>query len=287
MSANQASKGTLYVVATPIGNLEDISIRALDVLKNVDLIACEDTRRTVLLLNHYGIATPRESHHEHNETRHAQRLLALLREGKSIALVSDAGTPLISDPGYVLVDACRKAGINIVPVPGPSAAVAALVGSGFPTDSFLFVGFLPAKKGQRRSKLQEIASVPATLVLYEAPHRLLHVLEDINEILGERQMCLAREITKIHEEWLRGTPLEIATALRARPQIRGEITLVVEGGASLAASEPAVWPASISQHLEQEMQKTGASPKESLKAVARQRGLSRREAYRQLLLDKK
>ena len=280
------SSGTLYLVATPIGNLEDISLRALNILKRADLIACEDTRRTARLLEHYGIATPRESHHEHNEARHTARLLALLREGKSIALVADAGTPLLSDPGCILVDACRDAGIMVTPIPGPSAAIAALIASGLPPDTFLFVGFLPPRKGARRKRLHEIASIPATLIFYEAPHRLVPSLEDMVEILGARQACLAREMTKIHEEWLRGTLVDIVGAMRARPQIRGEITLVVARGTSALAQGRPACPASIEQHLEEELLRTGASPKDALKAIARQRGLSRREAYRQLHIKK-
>jgi 16S rRNA (cytidine1402-2'-O)-methyltransferase len=278
---------TLYLVATPIGNLEDISLRALRTLKEVDLIACEDTRRTARLLNHYGIKTPCESHHEHNEARHTRRILALLQEGKSVALVSDAGTPLLSDPGYALVSACREAGIPVVPIPGPSAAVVALTASGLPTDSFFFEGFLPPRKGLRRKRLQEIASIPATLVFHEAPHRLLAMLEDVIEVLGERRACLARELTKVHEEWLRGTLAEILAALRTRPQIQGEITLIVDRGKAAPAPARASWPASMAEHLEAEMQKTGASQKDALKAIARQRGISRKEAYRQLVLSRK
>lgn len=278
---------TLYLVATPIGNLEDISLRALRTLKEVDLIACEDTRRTARLLNHYRIATPYESHHEHNEARHTRRILALLQEGKSVALVSDAGTPLLSDPGYALVSACRKEGIPVVPVPGASAAVVALTASGLPTDSFLFEGFLPPRKGLRRKRLQEIASVPATLVFYEAPHRLLAMLEDMIEVLGERRACLARELTKVHEEWMRGTLPEILAALRFRPQIQGEITLIVDRGKAASVPAQASWPTSVAEHLEEEMQKTGASRKDALKAIARQRGISRKEAYRQLVLCRK
>ncbi len=287
MPENEIPKGTLYLVATPIGNLEDISIRALSILKGVDLVACEDTRRTALLLEHYGIRTPRESHHEHNEARHSERLMDLLLEGKSIALVSDAGTPLLSDPGYVLVRACREACIDVVPVPGPSAAMAALTASGFPTDSFLFVGFLPSKHGARRKRLAEVATVPATLILYEAPHRILRTLEELTAALGDRQACLARELTKIHEEWLRGSLSKIAAALRLRPQIRGEITLVVDRTAPAVDEAPATLPPSLAQDVENEMKRTGASRKESLKSVARQRGISRKEAYRQLLLDRK
>lgn len=287
MAEAQKRTSTLYLVATPIGNLEDISLRALRTLKEVDLIACEDTRHTARLLSRYGIGTPRESHHEHNEASHTRRILALLQEGKSVALVSDAGTPLLSDPGYALVSACRKAGIPVVPIPGPSAAVVALTASGLPTDSFLFEGFLPPRKGLRRKRLQEIASVPATLVFYEAPHRLLAMLEDMIEVLGERQACLARELTKIHEEWLRGTLPEILAALRTRPQIQGEITLIVDRGKAASALAQASWPASMAEHLEMEMQKTGAAQKDALKAIARQRGISRKEAYRQLVLSRK
>jgi 16S rRNA (cytidine1402-2'-O)-methyltransferase len=273
----------LFLVATPIGNLEDISLRALRVLREADLIACEDTRHTARLLRHYGIATPRESHHEHNEASHTRRLIDLLREGKNIALVTDAGTPLLSDPGYSLVRACRQEGFTVVPIPGPSAAVTALSASGLPTESFFFVGFLPPKKGPRRRKLQEIAGVPATLIFYEAPHRLLAALEELCEILGARQACLARELTKVHEEWLRGTLPEILAALRSRSQILGEITLLVDRGAPESVPAQTRWPASIAQHLQEEMQRTDASQKEALKAVARQRGISRKEAYRQLL----
>lgn len=278
---------TLYLVATPIGNLEDISLRALRVLKEVDLIACEDTRHTARLLTHFGITTPCESHHEHNEASHTRRLLALLLDGKSVALVSDAGTPLLSDPGYALISACRTAGLPVVPVPGPSAAVTALTASGLPTDSFFFVGFLPSRQGLRRKRLQEISAIPATMVFYEAPHRLLAVLEDMVGILGARDACLARELTKIHEEWLRGTLTEILDQLRSRAQIRGEITLVVNRGTPVSRSAEASWPASITQHLQEEMQRTGASRKEALKTIARQRGISRNDAYRQLLAQKK
>ena len=273
---------TLFLVATPIGNLEDISLRALRVLKEVDLIACEDTRHTAKLLHYYGIATPRESHHEHNEAAHTRRLLALLQEGKSVALVSDAGTPLFSDPGYPLVAACREAGFPVVPVPGPCAAVSALTASGLPGDCCLFAGFLPAQRGRRRKKLQELSSIQATLVLYEAPHRLLAAMEDMIDILGNRRACLARELTKIHEEWLRGTLAEILEALGTRPLIRGEITLVLDRGDEETGRPQPSCPASIKEHLEQEMRKSGASRNDALKVVARERGISRKDAYRQL-----
>ncbi len=287
MAEKTSDQSVLYLVATPIGNLEDISLRALRVLKEVDLIACEDTRHTARLLHHYGISTPCESHHEHNEKIHNRRLLTLLQEGKNVALVSDAGTPLLSDPGFTLVSACREAGLAVVPIPGPSAIAAALTGSGLPTDSFFFAGFLPPRQGMRRRRLQEIAAVPATLVCYETPHRLLAALEDMVEILGAREACVARELTKIHEEWVRGTLPEILAAFASRPQLRGEITLVVDRAAVAAPPAEASWPSSIAQHLHDEMQKTGATRKEALKVVARQRGISRKDAYRLLVDDPK
>jgi 16S rRNA (cytidine1402-2'-O)-methyltransferase len=276
--------GTLFLVATPIGNLEDISLRALRILKEVDLIACEDTRHTAKLLSHYGIATRRESYHEHNEAVKTERLLTLLREGKSVALVSDAGTPLVSDPGFSLVAACRDDGIAVFPIPGPSAAVTALTGSGFPTDHFYFAGFLPARTSHRKRSLEEVAGMRSTLIFYEAPHRVLDCLEDLNAVLGKRKSCLARELTKVHEEWLFGTPDEIRQTLAGRDAIRGEITIVVEGATEGAAKEE--HPESLEAHLEAEMLKTGMSRKEALKTVARQRGLSRRDAYRLLLQEK-
>jgi 16S rRNA (cytidine1402-2'-O)-methyltransferase len=282
----QYPKGTLYLVATPIGNLEDISLRALRVLKEADLIACEDTRHTARLLRHFGIKTPSESLHEHNEAQRSRHILALLKAGKRIALVSDAGTPLISDPGYVLVSACRAASIPVVPVPGASAAITALTASGLPTDRFFFGGFLPHKRSARRRILQEAALVSATLVFYEAPHRLLASLEDMIETFGDRRACLARELTKIHEELLSGSLSQILEAMKSRPQLRGEITLVVDRGGPAAAPGLTEWPASVTAHLEQEMRESGASQKDALKTVARRRGISRREAYQQLLREK-
>ena len=276
--------GTLYVVATPIGNLEDITLRALRILKQVDLIACEDTRHAAKLLHHYGISTPRESYHRHNESQRTPRLLHLLREGRSVALVTDAGTPLVSDPGFRLVSACRDAGVPVVPVPGASALAAALSASGLPTDAFLFTGYLPPRRGARRSRLQELSSLPCTLVFYEAPHRLLAALEDMLAILGPRKACLAREITKIHEEWQRGTLREILESMASRARILGEITIVIDRGTEAAVLQSR--PDSIQEHLEKVITATGASPKEALKDVARQRGITRREAYRQLLAEK-
>ena len=276
--------GTLYLVATPIGNLEDVSLRALRVLKESDLIACEDTRHTARLLNHYGIRTPRESCHEHNEAVRTGRFLEMLRSGKTIALVSDAGMPLISDPGHLVVSACRKEGIPVVPIPGPSAVTVALAASGLASDSFHFAGFLPPRAEARRRRLRELSAIPATLVLFEAPHRILSALEDMVEILGPRKSSLGRELTKVHEEFLHGTLREILEALRSRPRVQGEITLVIERGEP--ARETSSWPPSIEEHLKEEMARTGAAHKEALKSVARQRGISRREAFRQLVNEK-
>ncbi len=276
--------GRLFVVGTPIGNLEDLSFRALRILREVDLIACEDTRRTARLLAHYGIETPRQSYHEHNEASRTIILLELLREGKSVALVSDAGMPLVSDPGYTLVGACGEAGIEVVAVPGPSAAIAALAGSGLPSDAFHFAGFLPARRSQRRSRLQELAPIQATLVLFEAPHRVVDSLADMVEVLGTRRACLARELTKVHEEWVRGTTASILEELRSRPEIRGEITLIVDRD---PGAQPRVdYPERIGEHLEREMSRSGATRNDALREVARQRGISRREAYRLVLEEK-
>jgi 16S rRNA (cytidine1402-2'-O)-methyltransferase len=276
--------GTLYLVGTPIGNLEDISLRALRILREVDLIACEDTRHTYRLLDHYGISTPRQSYHEHNEAVRSRQLVSLLNEGKRIALVSDAGMPLVSDPGYALVSACRRAGIDVTPVPGPSAAVLALAGSGLPTDSFLFVGFLPSRTSHRVRKLKELNLVDSTLVFFESPHRIVPALQDMAAILGPRRACLARELTKIHEEWLSGTLPEILGILKNRGGTQGEITLVVDRAQS--PTRTAEYPASIREHLELQISRASSSRQEALKVIARERGISRREAYRLLLEEK-
>jgi 16S rRNA (cytidine1402-2'-O)-methyltransferase len=274
--------GTLYLVATPIGNLEDITLRALRVLKEVDRIACEDTRRTAKLLNHFGIATPTESYHAHNEASRTPRLVELLRHGRSVALVSDAGTPLVSDPGHRLVAACRQEAIAVVPVPGPVAAVAALAGSGLPSETFYFAGFLDSRRAARRKKLADVAAIPTTLIFYEAPHRTVAALEDMCSVLGPRDACLARELTKLHEEWLRGTLCEILDVVKARPKIEGEVTIVVAPPLPRVQAEH-TFPDSIEEHLQREMSRTGASRKEALREVARQRGISRRAAYQTLV----
>ena len=278
--------GKLFVVATPIGNLEDITLRALRVLKEVDLIACEDTRYTARLLSHYGITTSRQSYHEHNESARTAQLLEILRQGKNVALAADAGTPLVSDPGYTLVEACRGEGIEVVPIPGPSAAIAALAASGLPSDSFYFAGFLPPRPSGRKQALEKLSQVSSTLIFYEAPHRIVHALGDMAAVLGPRRACLARELTKLHEEWLTGTLPEILQQLKGRPRILGEITLVIEGNKSPAPASEA-YPESIEEHLLQEMQKTGATRKVALKVVARRRGIPRRTAYDLLVKNKK
>lgn len=275
----------LYLVATPLGNLEDITLRALRVLKEVDLVACEDTRHTAGLLARYGITTPKESYHKFNEESRTRRFLELLREGKTMALVSDSGTPLISDPGYTLVAACRREGIPVTPIPGPSAAIAALVGSGLPADAFLFAGFLPPRSSARRSRLGELAPVPATLIFYEAPHRLLASLGDMVEVLGDRKACVVRELTKIHEEFLAGTLPELLAILAGRPRIQGEITLVIDRGE--AAALPVSFPDEIGRHLAEEMERSGLPRNEALKSVARQRGITRKEAYNLLIGGRK
>ncbi len=272
--------GVLYIVATPVGNLEDITLRALRILKEVDVIACEDTRHTAKLLTHYGISTPRQSYHQFNEENRALRLIQMLHEGKNVALVSDSGTPLVSDPGYEIVSSCRREGIQVIPIPGPSAAIAALIASGLPVDNFYFAGFLPSKGSTRRRRLDELAGLSATLILYEAPHRLLSSLEDMSAIFGPRRATVARELTKIHEEFLHGTLPELLDLLRARERIQGEITLVIDRGE--IAPVLADYPESLLQHLEEEIQKTGLPRNEALKSIAKERGITRKQAYDQL-----
>jgi 16S rRNA (cytidine1402-2'-O)-methyltransferase len=268
--------GTLYIVATPIGNLEDITARAVRILGEVDLIACEDTRQTRKLLDRYNIAKPLVSYHEHNEQARSADLVRELEAGKNIALVSDAGTPLIADPGYRLVEQARNRGITVCPIPGPSALLAALSASGLPTDSFSFHGFLPPKRGQRRTFLEDLRASDATLVFYEAPHRILDALEDVDEILGPRPVVLARELTKIHEEFLRGTAAEVRQTLEKRPSVKGEITLMIGKGETAQVDDTP-----LAEAVEK-LVESGVSRMNALKTVARQRGLSKREVYKRL-----
>lgn len=265
--------GSLFLVATPIGNLEDITFRAVRTLKEVDLIACEDTRHTRHLLNHYGIEKPTISYHEHNEFDRATTLIERLVAGANIALVSDAGTPLINDPGYRLVTAAVEAGVSVVPIPGASAILAALTASGMPTDSFYFGGFVPQKQGVRRKLLETLANLESTLVFYEAPHRILETLHDIAEVYGEREIVLTRELTKLHEEFLRGTGLALFRILEERGTPKGEMTLVIGKPAPRPADERPVEEA-VAAYIA-----AGLSRMDAIKAVARDRGVSKREIY--------
>jgi len=269
--------GTLYVVATPIGNLADLSFRAVEILRAAGWIACEDTRQTRKLLAHYGIEARTVSYHEHNEAERSQELLARLEQGESVALVSDAGTPLVSDPGFRLVRKAAEAGIRITPVPGPSALMAALSAAGLETDSFYFGGFLPRKPGERRRLLEQLSRLETTLVFYEAPHRILETLQEVASAMGERPVVVARELTKIHEEFLRGTAAEVREELQRRGAVRGEITLLIGKGstpAAAAASQEDV--AEQLRRLEQE----GFSRMQAVKEIARRLRLPKREVYR-------
>ena len=269
----------LYVVATPIGNLEDMTHRATRVLAEVDLIACEDTRQTRKLLDHYGITTAVTSYHEHNESARAKELAERMLGGTNIALVTDAGTPLISDPGFRLVRAALDAGVRVVPIPGVSAVVTALSGAGLGTDHFRFGGFLPAKQGQRRQALAEVKHEAGTAVFYEAPHRILEALMDIETELGpSRPVVVARELTKLHEEFIRGTAAQVRAALEAKPVIKGEITLLI--GKSDAAPE-ADDPRPVSEAVA-ELERDGMPRMDAVKYVARARGLNKRDVYREV-----
>jgi 16S rRNA (cytidine1402-2'-O)-methyltransferase len=286
MSEATAGRRALYLVATPIGNLEDITLRALRVLKQVDVIACEDTRQTQKLLNHFAISTRTTSYHEHNESTKAAELVKEMQGGASVALVTDAGMPGISDPGYRLVSLAIQRQIPVVPVPGATAFVAALVASGLPTDSFSFSGFLPAKRGERRAMLEGIRSSLRTQIFYEAPHRIVEALEDVVDILGtERHVVLAREVTKIHEEFLRGQAGEVLANLKTRDAVKGEITLLIGKGEPWSA--PASARVSVRQRVEQIMADEQIDEKAALKKVAKERNISKSEAYRELQRDRK
>ncbi|HET7871103.1 MAG TPA: 16S rRNA (cytidine(1402)-2'-O)-methyltransferase [Terriglobales bacterium] len=283
MAAPQ-KKGVLYVVGTPIGNLEDLTVRALRILKEVDLIACEDTRQTRKLLDHYGIEKPLVSYHEHNEPARAQELVDKLKAGMSVAQVSDAGMPGIADPGYRVIKLAIENGAIVAPVPGPSALIAALVGSGLATDAFEFHGFLPAKSGQRRTALEKLRGAEHTVVVYEAPHRIRETVEDLVEVLGPaRPLVIARELTKMHEEFLRGSAAELLEKVRDR-ELKGEITLLI--GKSETGDRPATGSPAVRQRLEQIMAQEKLDEKAALKKVAKELGLSRSQAYRELQRSK-
>jgi 16S rRNA (cytidine1402-2'-O)-methyltransferase len=273
--------GILYIVATPIGNLEDITLRALRVLKEVDVVAAEDTRHTQILLSRHDIHTPLTSYHEHNEKTKAQELVTRLARGQNVALVSDAGTPAISDPGFRLVVQAIRAGVRIIPIPGASALTAVLSASGLPTDRFVFEGFLPAKKSQRREKLQTLRDETRTLIFYEAPHRLKEALDDIHELLGNREAVLAREVSKIHEEFLRGPVSELVRTLGGG-EMRGEVTLIISG----SSGAPDVSEDRLKAEI-RELKGKGLRVKEIAEVLGEKFGYPKKEIYRLALHGKK
>jgi 16S rRNA (cytidine1402-2'-O)-methyltransferase len=273
--------GTLYLVATPIGNLADITHRALQVLHDVDLIACEDTRHTHKLLKHYNIDTRTISYHEHNEQQRSEQLIDMLKQGLNVAVVSDAGTPAISDPGFRIVRAAIEHGLTVIPVPGPSALLAALIAAGLPPDEFFFAGFLPSRTTARRSRLNELRSVPGTLIFYEAPHRLAETLQDSYELLGEREAVVARELTKLHEEIRRGLLSKLAEHYQ-QEKVRGEIVVLIDRNVIAEAMTSDVSIAALVDQLE----RAGMDHRTALKKAARELGLSRAEAYRKLIAER-
>ena len=277
-------QGTLYVVATPIGNLEDITLRALRVLKEADLIACEDTRQTQKLLSHYGIEKPTVSYHEHNEAERAAELVVRLEQGATIALVSDAGMPGISDPGYRVVALAVERGIQVIPIPGAVAFASALAASGLPTDAFRFNGFLPAKSGQRKEALEAVRSSSLTEIFYEAPHRLIAALSDVIAVLGaERPVVVARELTKIHEEFVRGTAGDVLRQFESRPgEVKGEIVLLIGKGTAAVTIK-----VNARERLDLIMREQKLDEKAALKVLAREMGVSKSEIYRELQRGRK
>ena len=283
--ANSASgkPGTLYLVATPIGNLGDISARALETLQNADLIACEDTRHTKKLLNHFAISTRLVSYHEHNEREKGSELIAMLQDGLSIALVSDAGTPGISDPGCFLVRLAHAADVRVVPVPGPVAFVSAVAASGLPTDSIFFGGFLPSTRGERQRRLIEVRSIPATLVFYESPRRIVRALRDIAAVLGDRRAVVARELTKLHEEFLTGSINELIAKFSSA-NLRGEYVLIIDR--ERGPREASALTGSIENRI-QEFAESGILGKAAIKHLSKEFGISRSEAYRLIQLRKR
>ncbi|HSI88904.1 MAG TPA: 16S rRNA (cytidine(1402)-2'-O)-methyltransferase [Pyrinomonadaceae bacterium] len=274
---DETTPGTLFLVATPIGNLKDISQRALDVLRDSDLIACEDTRHTGRLLAHYSISNKLVSYHEHNETERTTELLKTISAGASVAVVSDAGTPGINDPGFRLVAAAREAGITVVPIPGPTAFVVAAISSGLPTDSLFFGGFLPSRKGERRRRLDEVRAVPATLIFYESPHRMAASLADCLEVLGDRRAAVARELTKLHEEIISGTITRLIDHFSSA-NLRGEFVLIIdrerEGENRVESPEEALII------RVRELEEAGEDGRSAMKRAAKELGIPRSEAYR-------
>ena len=270
--------GSLYIVATPIGNLEDITLRAIRVLKEVDLIAAEDTRHTKHLLDRYSIERPLTSYHDHNKEEKGPVLIARLLEGKNIALVSDAGTPGISDPGYFLINLAVAQNVPVVPIPGATAAITALSISGLPTDSFVFEGFLPAKQTARLKRLREIEDERRTIIFYEAPHKILKAVEDLLAVLGDRRAVVTRELTKIHEETIRGTLSEILIKLN-QGSLKGEFTIIVHG----ASNENKKQDVDAAEYLKNLMIHRGLSRKEAVSVAAEELGLPKKEVYKESL----
>jgi len=272
--------GTLYVVATPLGNLEDITFRAIRILREVPVIACEDTRRTVKLLNRYEIRTPMAVFHDYNKARAGAGLLRRLREGESVALVSDAGTPAISDPGYELVRDAVEAGIPVEVIPGPSALIAALVVSGLPTDHFTFEGFLPNRAARRKKSLSALARETRTMIFYESPQRVAAFLSDAAEAFGERRACVVRELTKVHEEILRGALPDLAEEIAGRESVLGEITVVIAGA-------PKTVELSVEEIVRAALSDSEGSSRDLAREIAERTGLSRKEVYEEILRQRK
>jgi len=283
-SQSNGRTGCLYLVATPIGNLEDITLRALRILKEVDQIACEDTRHTQKLLSHYNIQKPLVSYHEHNEMTRAPELVLAMEQGAQIALVSDAGMPLVSDPGYRLVTLSLRHHLPVVPIPGAAALLAALSASGLPNEEFLFAGFLPARTGERRRALERLRIEDRTIIFYEAPHRIEETLADAREILGDRPACLAREVTKLHEEFRRGTLSELAASLSDKPA-RGEITLLIGAVPPEERAAQRDTSQSLAERVDELTRQAKLDRKEALKLAAKERGMTKRAAYQELHLD--
>ena len=283
VSDGGAPTGVLYLLGTPIGNLEDITLRALRVLRKVDLLACEDTRQTQKLLNHFELATKTISYHEHNEMTRAPELVLQMEQGARIALVTDAGMPCVSDPGYRLVHLCVRHHIRVVPVPGASAVIAAIAASGLPPHAFHFAGFLPPKAGARQRALEELVDVPGTLVLFESPHRILELLTAVEQVLGDRPVVVARELTKLHEEFLRGRCSELRVKLEDREKVQGEITLLIgesdEPSSSEALAQAAQTP--LVDRVHALVEGEGLSRMDALKRAARERGISKSQAWRE------
>ncbi|HEX3741905.1 MAG TPA: 16S rRNA (cytidine(1402)-2'-O)-methyltransferase [Terriglobales bacterium] len=284
MSAPENLAPGIYLVATPIGNLEDITLRAIRVLKQADLIACEDTRQTQKLLNHFGITTPTISYHEHNEAARAAELIEKLVRGIRIAVVSDAGMPGISDPGFRLVSLAIERGVPLVPIPGPAAFVTALIASGLPAESFSFRGFLPPKSTARRRELEQVQNSTQTDIFYEAPHRILAAMEDVLAALGpRRQIVIARELTKIHEEFLRGTAAQVLEIVRSRGEIKGEIVLMIGPADEQENRAPTL---SVRDRVQQLIREENLDEKAALKKAAKERGISKSAAYREFQILK-